>query len=103
MRRCFGAPRFGKHLMSFRARRGLIWLKTEEGILATFVSSRPSTAFMGNSNTLEVHELATEEVNCQISEIISAGHAVIFSPDTKAQANKEGYDTCAWCLGGSTR
>ena len=52
---------------------------------------------------MELHELAAETTNCQINEIIAAGHAVVFLPDTQAQARKEGYENCAWCLGSSTK
>ena len=72
--------------------------------MAIPVSMRPSFArFLGNTNTTEVHDLQNENTNCQIDEIITAGHAVRFEPDTKAQAHKEGYDNCHWCIGGSTR
>lgn len=36
---------------------------------------------------LEVHDPQNENRNCQIDEIIRAGNAVTFSPDTIAQAN----------------
>jgi hypothetical protein len=60
--------------------------------------------FVGNTNTYEVHDLDNEQTGaneCQIDEIISAGHAVIFSPDTLAEAHRQGYDNCAYCIGGS--
>jgi len=62
--------------------------------------------FCGNTNTMEVHDLDKEDTSengCQINEIVTAGHAVIFNPDTLAQARSEGYDNCAKCIGGSTR
>ncbi len=59
--------------------------------------------FLGNRQKREVHDLLREQPNCQIDEILRAGHAVGFSPDTLAQAHAEGYDNCAYCLGGSTR
>jgi hypothetical protein len=61
--------------------------------------------FVGNSNPghREVHDLDNEKRQCQIDEIIAAGHAVIFNPDTLAQARQQGYDNCAYCIGGSTR
>ena len=62
--------------------------------------------FVGNTNKLEVHDLENEQTGaneCQIDEIISAGHAVTFSPDSLAQAESEGYDNCAHCIGGSRR
>lgn len=62
--------------------------------------------FVGNTNKDEVHDLDNEKTGpneCQIDEIITAGHARTFTPDTLAQAHKEGYDNCAHCLGGSKR
>jgi len=61
--------------------------------------------FMGNDNVghFEVHNLSNEQKLCQIDEILAAGHAVGFTPDTLSQARSEGYDNCAYCIGGSTR
>jgi len=61
--------------------------------------------FAGNTNKKEVHDLDNEKTaanQCQIDEIIAAGHAVTFTPDTLAQAHSEGYGNCAHCIGGST-
>lgn len=65
--------------------------------------TRHSTQYLGNSNPdkMEVHDLHNEKPNCQIQEIIAAGHAVPFTTLTAAHA--AGYDNCHWCLGGSTR
>jgi len=72
--------------------------------MATKITSRPkSTQFLGNTNKMEVHDLLNEQPQCQIDEIIAADHAVVFTPDTLAQAHAEGYDNGAYCLGGSTR
>jgi len=38
-----------------------------------------------------------------IDKLISYGYAVVFNPDTVAQARSEGYDNCHFCIGGSTR
>lgn len=62
--------------------------------------------FVGNTNSTEVHDLDNEKTGqnqCQIDEIIQAKHAVTFTPDTLVQANSDGYDNCAYCLGSSTR
>jgi len=62
--------------------------------------------FMGNTNTKEVHDLDNEKTGrnqCQIDEIIAAGHAKTFNPDTLEQAHKEGYDNCAHCIGQSEK
>ena len=61
---------------------------------------------VGNTNNMEVHDLDNEKTGsnqCQIDEIIRAGHAVIFTPDNLSQAHSEDYDNCAYCLGGSAR
>ena len=59
--------------------------------------------YCGNTNTKEVHDLDKETYQCQIDEILAAGHAKPFSPDTLEQAHKEGYDNGAYCIGGSHR
>ena len=62
--------------------------------------------YCGNENKTEVHDLDNEDKSasgCQIDEIIRAGHAKAFSPDSLAQAHSEGYDNCAYCIGGSRR
>jgi hypothetical protein len=55
---------------------------------------------------MEVHDLRNEDKTgggCQIDEIIRAGNAVVFSPDTLDQAKRERYDPCDKCLLGSRR
>lgn len=67
------------------------------------VFSRPPQKYLGNRNTQEVHDLDHERGSCQINEILTAGHAVIFIPDSLLQAQAHGFDRCHWCLGASTR
>jgi len=77
---------------------------TEEESMSRPVSSRPTFyRYLGNTHKMEVHDLENEQPKCQIDEIIRAGHAVVFTPDTLEQAHKESFDNCAWCIGGSTR
>lgn len=74
--------------------------------ISTPVYSRPTNKrFLGNSapEHMEVHELNNEKPQCQIDEIIEAGHAVVFDPDTLEQAHNEGYDNGEYCIGGSLR
>ena len=72
--------------------------------MATPVTAKPrAKRYLGNTNSKEVHDLKNETAQCQIGEIIAAGHAVVFQPDTWAQAKKEGYDRGHYCMGGSTR
>lgn len=74
--------------------------------MARHVNRRPKNKrYLGNSdkNNMEVHDLENEKEQCQIDEIIRAGNAVVFTPDTLEQAHKEGYDNGAYCLGGSNR
>ena len=62
--------------------------------------------FVGNTDKKEVHDLDNEKTGanqCQIDEIIRAGHARTFTPDTLEQAHREGYDNGAHCIGGSKR
>lgn len=57
--------------------------------------------YLGNRNKKEVHDLDNEKTNCQIDEVINAGHDVPFNTHTAAR--NAGYDNCYWCIGGSTR
>jgi len=62
--------------------------------------------YVGNTVKKEVHDLDNEQTGaneCQIDEIIAAGHARTFTPDKLEQAHKEGYDNGAYCIGRSTR
>ena len=54
-----------------------------------------------NPSKLEVHDLDNEKTSCQIDEIIRAGHERPYN--SLDQARRDGYDNCAYCLGGSTR
>ena len=56
---------------------------------------------LGNKAKKEVHDLDKEKPQCQINEIIAAGHAVSFI--TLEQAHREGFDNCAFCIGCSRR
>lgn len=71
--------------------------------MAHRIYGRGTRRYLGNENTTEVHDLENEKTNCQIDEILAAGNAVGFTPDTLNQAHSEGYDNGAYCLGGSTR
>ena len=55
--------------------------------------------YCANVNKHEVHDLDNEKTNCQIDEIIRAGHDRPFTSLSSARA--AGYDNCAWCLGSS--
>ncbi len=59
--------------------------------------------YCGNNSEskMEVHDLDNEKPQCQIDEIIEAGHAVPF--DSLQVAHDAGYDNGHYCLGGSTR
>ena len=72
--------------------------------MSTPVYHRPyNKRYLGNVHKMEVHDLKNEQPQCQIDEIVRAGHAVVFTPDTLEQAHKEGFDNGAYCIGGSTR
>jgi hypothetical protein len=49
----------------------------------------------------EVHDLDNEKSQCQIDEIIRAGHDKPYN--SLSAAHSDGYDNCAYCLGGSNR
>ena len=66
-------------------------------------NSRLLKHYLGNVKTKEVHDLRNETPNCQIDEIIKAGHAVGFMPDTHDEAKRCGYDNGHYCIGGSKR
>lgn len=54
-----------------------------------------------NPSKMEVHDLDNEKAQCQIDEIIRAGHDRPFT--TLQAAHAAGYDNCYWCLGNSQR
>jgi hypothetical protein len=54
-----------------------------------------------SSSKKEVHDLDNEKTNCQIDEIIKAGHDKPYN--SLEAAHKDGYDDCAYCLPGSKR
>lgn len=56
--------------------------------------------YLGNTNTMEVHDTWNEQPNCQLSEI-KEEHKQWFS--TLDAARQAGFDNCHWCLGGSKR
>jgi hypothetical protein len=57
--------------------------------------------YLGNTNTLEVHDTDNENTNCQLDEI-EAEHRRWY--DTLTEAKQDlAYDNCHWCIGGSTR
>ena len=68
-----------------------------------YAITRRNVHYLGNKSTREVHDLRDEPTNCQIDEIIAAGNAVGFEPDTLDQTHVEGYDNCHYCIGGSRR
>lgn len=52
----------------------------------------------------EVHDLDNEKTGanqCQIDEIINAGNDKPYN--SLADAKRDGFDNCQWCIGGSTR
>lgn len=57
--------------------------------------------YLGNVNTLEVHDSGNEKTSCQLDEI-KLDHRRWY--DTLAEAKRDHpYDNCHWCVGGSTR
>lgn len=65
--------------------------------MSTRYSSRGSQGrYLGNSNTMQVHDLDNTKASCQISEI-KPEHRVSFA--TLSEAKRAGYDPCAYCIG----
>jgi hypothetical protein len=57
--------------------------------------------YLGNVNTLGVHDTTLEQANCQLEEILQL-HRRWY--DSLGEARRDHpYNYCAWCLGGSTR
>jgi hypothetical protein len=54
-----------------------------------------------NPSKQEIHDLDNENVNCQIDEIIKAGHDKPYNSHNAA--NQDGFDNCAYCVGNSKR
>ena len=55
--------------------------------------------YLGNTAKNQVHDLDNEKTGpneCQIGEIIKAGHDTPFT--SLADAHKAGYDDCDYCL-----
>jgi len=65
------------------------------------MARRNDKRYLGNTNTMEVHDLDNEKTQCQIDTIIRNGHAVYFR--TLRQAHDVGYDHCGHCIGNSKR
>lgn len=57
--------------------------------------------YLGNLNSLEVHDTSNEQSGCQLDEI-KPEHRKWYDTLQEAKADKP-YDNCAWCLGGSKR
>ena len=68
-----------------------------------FTGNMNGEQFLANKNPTkrEVHDLDAEKTNCQVDEIIRAGHDKPYNSLSSARA--DGYDNCAYCLGGSKR
>ncbi len=60
-----------------------------------------SKRYLGNTNTLEVHDTQNEKANCQLDEI-AVEHRKWYDTLAGAKADRS-YDNCYWCVGGSTR
>ena len=57
--------------------------------------------FLGNTNSLEVHDTQNEKTSCQLDEI-KVEHRHWYDTLPNAKADKP-YDNCHWCLGNSKR
>lgn len=60
-----------------------------------------SKRYLGNTNTIEVHDTQNEKSGCQLDEILIE-HRKWY--DSLEEAKRDyAYDNCHWCLGGSRR
>jgi hypothetical protein len=69
-----------------------------------YIGNMNGEQYLGNTNTVEVHDLDNENTKpngCQIDEIIKAKHDTPFK--THKEAKDAGYDNCAFCIGRSAR
>lgn len=57
--------------------------------------------YLGNTNTVEVHDTRNEQTSCQLAEI-KPEHRRWYDTLAEAKADRA-YDNCYWCLGASTR
>lgn len=57
--------------------------------------------YLGNTNTLEVHDTQIEQANCRLDEI-KVEHRQWYDTLSAAKGARP-YDNCAYCLGGSNR
>jgi hypothetical protein len=48
---------------------------------------------------MRVHDLSNEKRNCGIAHINEPEQHVEFEPDTREQAEREGYRPCHHCMG----
>ena len=56
--------------------------------------------YLGDRSTGEVHLIDAKGYRCcTVAEMIAAGTAVVFNPDTLTRAQLEGFDRCPWCIG----
>jgi phage baseplate assembly protein W len=58
-----------------------------------------TVALLGNTSSHEFHDLTRVKPQCHTAALVASGHAHSFSPDTLAQALREGYEPCGHCLG----
>jgi hypothetical protein len=57
--------------------------------------------YLGNTNTLEVHDTADEKSGCELSRI-KEEHKRWYDSLSEAKRDHP-YDNCAWCIGNSLR
>jgi hypothetical protein len=56
-------------------------------------------SYLGNSNTLEIHDLDNTQTNCQIDEILPEHRIPLETiSDVLEYIENRGYNGCRWCL-----
>lgn len=81
----------------------LLFCEKNRVVLFSFTGGRMVKVkrFLGNTNTLEVHDTQNEHTSCQLSEI-ELEHRAWYDSLDEAKRGRP-FDNCAWCLSGSTR
>jgi len=54
--------------------------------------------YLGNSNTMEVHDLSNIKPACQIDRMNEENKVFFDNAEAKKAMESKGYDGCRWCL-----
>ncbi len=66
---------------------------------ATPTSTAPVPAYLGNSNTMEIHDLGNIQPSCQIDRMNEENKVFFDNIEEAVEAmESKGYNGCRWCL-----